>query len=450
MKRSILILFITFIYFTVVAQVEISADSADSARTAGNYCENRAQYRQAWQYYKLWLAGDTLNTGALNAVGRTALQLGRIQEARESYLKAYALDSTNFDAGLQLAKLHFQLKEYDSSLAFYERLLEQDSTNISFLKGAGDCLEKMGNTLTAINYYSAAVGLNKENASLAITLINIWLNLYHSIPGETGQFLDIAMDICDTALVYNPCHNNLLQAKGVIYFTDSNYPAADSTLSMLVNSGDSSAVNMRYIGMAKYRQDLYYDAVPYFEKLYADDTTNVETIMLLATCLSQTYDRGKALQLLNKAEKLLYPSDEELYNLALTRANTYIANDDTLNARKYYWEAYKLSKKNKSAMLARLAPLYQFRGRTIASLSREEYEQGLFVHVHYLRDPQVRKRLVTQIKRGSLVFTASQAILQDYVEDMFLKDTGRQRMASPDGDVSWVTPDELTRLIKLQ
>ncbi len=434
MKKLILVILAFFLYQAVVAQVNIDS-------TRGVASEKLAQYRQAYQHYQLWLIADTLNPEALNAVARTALQLGRIKEAEEHYLKTYTLDSTNFDAELQLAKLYFQQKKYSASLAFYDHLLEQDSTNISFLRGAGECIERMGFLPIAMNYYNAAVELNKENASLAIVLINILLALHQANPEDS---LSMAMEICDTAMVYNPDNKNLLQTKGVLYFIQENYPAADSTLSILVSGGDSSGINMRYLGLTKYRQNDYYDAIPYFEKLYVEDTTNVETILLLANCLRQTTDRNRALTLFDKAEKLMYPTNEERYNLALSRADTYRASGDTKNARKYCWEAYKLSKKNRTAILFRLAGLYYFGNKSLETIDRSEYEEGLFFHVLFLREPAMQNLRPESMYGTQAMLSKIQ--LKKYAEDMFFKDVNKLRMTSPDGEVTWITAEELKQL----
>jgi tetratricopeptide (TPR) repeat protein len=255
------------------------------------------------------------------------------------------------------------------------------------------------------------------------------------------------MEVCDTALVYNPAHHDLEQAKGVIYFIRSDYPAADSVLSRLVASGDSSALSLRYLSLAKYRQDLYDEAIPYFDRLYQLDPYNRETIMLLASCLGQTDNGDKALPLFDRAEKLMYPTEEEKYNLSLMRADTYEKKGDRQNAKKYYWDAYKLSSKNKTAMLTRLVWLCYFNRKDFETLSKEEYEQALLYNVLFMRELANRKTPIGSRQETAMMF--SKSALNLYIEDLFFKDADKVRMRSPDGEISWVTRDELTQLVKL-
>ena len=441
MKKTILTILLFFFWLNISAY---GKSPTDSAQIKGAACEQLQQYRKAYHYYNEWLSRDSLNTAALNATARTALFLGRVKEAETLYLKALDLDSANYYAGLQLAKLYFQIKDYHESLDYYQWLHEHDSTNISFLQGAGDCLSNLGYFPIALNYYNAAVELNKENAGLAITLINTLLRV-HSEQPEPPILLSTAMEVCDTALFYNPAHPDLMQAKGVIYFLDGKFPAADSVFSALLAAGDSSAFNLRYAGLAKYRQNKHFSAIPYFDKLYELDTTNIETVKLLGACLSH-YSTDKALQLFDKAEKLMYPPDEEKYNLSLMRADAYMRSNDFKNARNYYWDAYKLSSKNKRAMLFRLVLMCYMNNRNFETFSKEEYEQQLLYHVLFMRE----------LSKGKVSFDIQEtegaraiAILNLYIKDLFFKDEERARMRSPDGEISWVTLDELRRLVQL-
>jgi len=441
MKKTV---FAILLFFFGLNMPAFGQNPIDSAYLKGAACEQLQQYRKAYHYYSEWLSSDSLNTAALNATARTALFLGRVKEAEALYLKSLDLDSANYYAGLQLAKLYFQNQNYLQSLNYYEWLLKRDSTNISFLKGAGDCISNMGADPTAMDFYSAAVDLNPENASLAITLINTILRIHQMQPDT--DWLCLAMDACDTALFYNPAHPELERAKGVIYFLDDNYPAADSVFSALLARGDSSAAILRYAGLTKYRRNQCLDALPLFEKLHKLEPTDIDIILKLGDCLSRDYENEKALQFFDKAEKLMYPSDEEKYNLSLMRANTYARSYDSKNAQKYYWDAYKLSSKNKRAMLLRLVQSCFMSSKKFDALTKEEYEQQLLYHVLFMRE----------LSKGNVSLDIQQVegarainVLNLYIQDLFFKDTDKARMSSPDGDVSWVTLDELRRLVQL-
>jgi tetratricopeptide (TPR) repeat protein len=211
-----------------------------------------------------------------------------------------------------------------------------------------------------------------------------------------------------------------------------------------VAAGDSSTLNLRYVALAKYRQKRYMDAIPYLYKLYQSDTTNIEIITILGNSLSLTYDRQTALQFFDKAEKLMYPSDEEKFNLSLMRADTYVKTGDKQNAQKYYWEAYKLSK-NKIVVLTRLVSSYYLNSKNLAALSKQEYEQELLYRVLYLREIASRKTLTDFQRETKAIVTA---VINLYLEDLFFKDIEKVQISAPDGQINLITRDELTRLLQ--
>ena len=415
--------------------------TGDTARTLAQAYEGVLRYREAHHYYQRWLSADTICIDALNATARMALQLGRIEEGEQLYLRAYAIDSTNFNSGLQLAKLNFQLKNYEQAYNYYYALLLRDTTNISLLASVGDCLDEMGDPYS-INFYTEAVELNKENASLAITLINTMLRFSDNL--SATYLINRSMEVCDTALVYNPDSKALLRSKGVIYYLMENYPACDTVMSGLIAAGDSTMLNFRYLSLAKYNQELFYDAIPYMEYYYQNDTNNVEAAMLLGISLGRTYDRRRALSLFNHIEELIRPTKERLYNLAFQRGVVYQINNEPAQAAKYYWQAAGIDDTDKYAALNRLRTLYPFTVRQLEEASPEQYARGLFAHVTYLRSAK-EAPWISDNDRNVLY---SQSIISLFLEDMFFKSVERLQMESPDGKREWITYEELEKLIK--
>lgn len=414
--------------------------AGDTARTLAQAYEGLLKHREAYTYFGRWLSVDSTNIDALNATARMALHLGRIEEGERLYLQAHALDSTHFHSGLQLAKLHFQLKNFEKAYNYYYALLLQDTTNVSLLTSVGDCLTEMGNPI-AVNFYMEAVELNKENASLAIVLINALLGLRQYAP---ELYVNSALKVCDTALVYNPDNKALLRSKGAIYYLMKEYHACDSIVSGLIAAGDSAIVNFRYVSLAKYNQDLFFDAIPYMERYYEDNTDNTEAAMILGVSLGRTFDRKRALALFDHVEEVIQPKEEMLYQLALQRGIVYQANGNKSESAKNYWQAAQVSKKNQRILLSRLTNLYYLDKRRFEEATPELYARGLFAHVAYLRN--VEETPIDKENENNVAHAKS--ILSLFLEDMFFKDVNRLLMESPDGKKEWVTQEELERMVK--
>ena len=423
----------------ILSETPDAAIAGDTAHILAQAYESLLKYREAYTYYHRWLNADTLNIDALNATARTALQLGRVEEGKANYLKAYEIDSTHFNTGLQLAKLHYQFKHYQEAYDYYYALLLRDTANISLLTNVGDCLYQMGERWDAQYFYEEAVSLNKENASLSITFINTLLELREN---EPRFFIDHAMSVCDTALRYNPKNRGLLQGKAMIHYLDNNFHACDSLMRELIATGDSSIVNFRYVSLACYNQNEYFNALPYMEYYYQNDTTNIEAVMMLAVSLGRTYDRKRALLLLDRVEELIYPTQEQVSDLAFQRGIVHQANRNIAQAASYYWQAAQASSLQRRDILARLMSLYPISKNQWEQTGQQEYDKRLFVNVAYLR---AVNRMPSDKDNPTNVAYA-QSILSLYLEDMFFKDIDRVQMQTPDGIKEWITREELEKL----
>ena len=416
----------------------------DTLRSLAQAYEGLLKYREAYAYYSRWLSADSTSIDALGATARMALQLGRVQEGENLYLKAYALDTTHFNVGLQLAKLYYQLKNFNRAYDYYYALLLQDTTNVSLLTSVGDCLSEgdFFSKAFAINFYQEAVELNKENVSLAITLINAMLGIRDLAP---DIYMNRSMEVCDTALVYNPGNKSLLRSKGVIHFLKRDYYACDSIMTGLIEAGDSTLMNFHYAAMARFTENRYFSAIPYLEYLYMKDDENVDLIMKLGISYGNSYDRKRALSLFDEAERLLQPTAEQLYNLALQRGITYRANQEPSVAANYFWQASGLSKENRKAVLSMLVGLHSFYPpERLIQATPEQYARGLFAYVAYMRTV---KEAATEDNKDRNV-TSCRNMLSLFLEDMFFKDVDRLQMILPDGKREWITREELQLLSK--
>ena len=85
------------------------------------------------------------------------------------------------------------------------------------------------------------------------------------------------------------------------------YKQADSVYTGLLADGDSSFLNLKYAGAARYMSGHALDGVELLEKAYEIDSTDVETVMLYGASLGKTYDRKRAYELFDLAETNMQP-----------------------------------------------------------------------------------------------------------------------------------------------
>ena len=90
------------------------------------------------------------------ARGYQAKVAGDYQTAVDNYLKILAVDSTDYDARLALARLYTIQEKYKTSISFYNKIYRNDSTDVEALNGLGNCYILLDKSKTAIHYYECA------------------------------------------------------------------------------------------------------------------------------------------------------------------------------------------------------------------------------------------------------------------------------------------------------
>lgn len=398
----------------------------------GQAYEGLFKYPEAYALFYDCFQSDTTNVDFLTALARTAVNLGRASEAQRFFRQVLATDSTYFYANYQLARLYFQLGDYDEAIRKYEYLQQQDQDNPVLYRNIGDCYVRQEEWTGATIAYFQAYNLNRENAGLAGALINCLLRL-------GGDYIEEAVSICDTALYYNPGNRQLRRNKGMALYMCRRYAEADTVYSRLLADGDSTYLNFKYGGASKYYAGLYMASLEPLEIAYEQDTTSVEVCLLLGAALGKTYDRKRAYQMLDKAEKGLEPNPLLVNQLWFFRAETYKRDGRLEEAARLY---YQLWKKNPERIdvLSSLCSVYSVR-EISQYKNEEERSRGLFAEILYLN--QV-------LKSGQPLKSVDfhKFLLHTLYEDMFFKGVAEEPLLAPDGEKSTLSLVDLRALIR--
>lgn len=409
------------------------ADSADYGimSVVGQAYEGILKYKEAYCCYQHCLKMDTTNIDALNTVARAAFNFGRTTEAKRYFLKVLEVDSLNFYANHQLARLNYQLGDYGKAIEYYQVLSGTEGENPTIITGLADCFVMKRTapaTLTAVALYSRAFELNPENARLASTLVNVLLSI-----NESKE----AISVCDTGLFYNPGNPLLRHNKGMACYMAKNYLLADTLYSGLLAEGDSSFITMKYAGASRYMAGYPMNAIEPLEWAYEEDSTDVETALLLGAALGKTYDRKRAYQLFDQAEENMKPK-KFLLNLLLTfRGETLSRDGRRLEAQKLYYEAWK-NDPTRLDLLYKIENDYPNWDRHYKE--EEEKQRGLFIKNLYLN---------AYIKSGKSLkgYYYYRPFLESMYEDAFFRSLTELPMLAPDGKKSKLSVIDLRSLI---
>lgn len=418
--------------YTEVAEYASRLTKSDSADIQTMYAIGQAyegllNYKTAYRYYQYSFSLDTTRIDLLNTIARTAAYIGKSKDAEAYFQKSLQYDSTDFYANYQLGRLYTQSGRNTDAITRFSRLLEQYPDNPVLLRSIGDCHSRMDNLLSATAFYLQSFELNKENATLAATLVNHLL---------LTQRADVALAICDTALLYNPFNLSLYQNKGLVLFTLKEYTQADEIYSSIIESGDSTYKTLKYGAISKYYAGKYMDAIEPLERAFQADSASVEVCLLLASALGRTYDRQKAFALFDLAESLMQPNQALVNMLKQFRAETLVRDGKINQAATLYYELWNDNKKPN--YLHQIWLLYYDQSKVT---DEEHRQRSLFINV------LIANEYLQQNKEKGMQYQARRQ-LAVFHEDLFFRGEQEQTMLSPDNKKSTITLSALNELIQ--
>jgi tetratricopeptide (TPR) repeat protein len=428
-----------------------AADSSHSPTMflAGQAYEGLMKYRDAYRFYQHCLSIDSTRIDFLYSAARMAAHLGKLDDAEMYFLKTWEADTTDFYANIQLAQFYTQLGNDAKAGEYYMFLLEADPGNPALLKALGDCYFRLGERFNAVGSYWLAFENNKENAGLAATLVNTILSVKKDVEGIESivggisslvggvlpfeNLIETALDVCDTALFYNPGNLSLLQYKGATFFSAKKYQESDSVFSSLLAQGDSSYFNIKYAGCSKYYIGRNLEAADLLDIAFSKDSTAVDVCLLLGSALGRSYDRKRALELFNWAETLMKPAPAYVDLLSQFRGDTYV-RDGRIP------EAYRIWLTTKRSSL--LAGIYNRIG--IIDLSRTNDDDTRY-RCMFINVLMAEEQALFQNDPASMKFVRTR--LEQFKEDMVAKNIKEYPMIAPDNRKSTITIEQLDELI---
>lgn len=423
-------------------------DTTDLLYCSGKASEGVMRYNDAYRYYMAWLNQDSLNREAQIAVARSANLAGRTTEALKRYSQLAAEDTLDFAINFQLGRLYQQTGKPLKAIGIYNRIYAVDSTNITLLKRLGECYAGAGLYPAAILLYGNAFFLVPQNSGLALKAVNLIFTNKDNLP----DYLPYATALTDTALLYSPESVALRQSKGMLEYMANRFEKSEQIFTTLINEGDSSHINFKFLGLAKYRQHHYYDAskpLGRADSLFRDKNglrTDMELALVYAESLGRTRSSKDALRIFNEVEEQLQPDKRVLSQIALLCGMAYAYSSRMDKAKEYYWKAYKLYPKNQRALpnFVNLNYTLLVDDSIRMKASETEIKKALFAHILFLQEV----RDDTPAEKETL-HKSSRDILRKALEEMFFQSEDQLTVIDPDGKKITYSSDEIRKIINL-
>ena len=414
------------------------ADSANFTTMSllGQAYEGLLKYKDAYNSFKVCYELDSTRIEMLNSLARNASNIGKIGEAIIYYKQVLESDSANFYANYQLGRLYVTLDRYKEALKYYDNLLENDPENTTILRAKGDCYTSMDFSELALENYWAANRTNVENASLAAIVVNLMLSLID--PDD----LDDAIEICDTALYYNPGHKGVRQKKAMVYYVQKKYDQANDVYSELLDDGDSSYMTLKYCGFSRYYARKWQSAIEPLEKAYEMDPAAVDVCLLLGITLGRTRDPEKAFEYFDRAELLLAPNPAFIRMLVIFKAEMYCKTGDCNQGAEMYYLYWEEGERQMSWLL-NIDLCY--RRKSLEDMTDDERQR--YLYIMFLHATELIENPSVQIMRMTTQNRYVLSVLKKYDEEMFFRGADNLPMVLPNNIKTTLTKEKLKEII---
>jgi tetratricopeptide (TPR) repeat protein len=123
-------------------------------------------YPKAIEIWEHYLHHDNKNVTVLTRIADTYRKVRNLQKSRTIYQQVLAIEENNPYALIGLGHLHYDFKEYDKALFYWERMIDTrgaDEIDIRVLTSVGNCHRKMRNFSSGIEVFRKALEIVPDN-----------------------------------------------------------------------------------------------------------------------------------------------------------------------------------------------------------------------------------------------------------------------------------------------
>lgn len=274
------------LFFLILLLISLKAEAQTSALAIGDESYALGNYTKAIKAYKLHDKPEEIH----EKIAKAYLALGNYDKALQFYSKAFEKDSTNISLQYNYGKILFKTKAYKHAKDMFIQLSDKNPKNPNFYYELGLAQEKISDTITAAQQsFKRAFELDKTHQKAIYKLAK------HEL--QKRNFESVHQYV-DKGLQSYQKNTQLISLKAQSY----------------------------------YWQEMYDDAVVWFEKLIGLGESSQFIHEKLSYCYVRLYDNKNALIHCEKALKYEPMNASNLFILA----KIYQQEHDFTNAEKYY------------------------------------------------------------------------------------------------------------------
>jgi len=256
------------------------------------------QYQKAIEIWEQYLVHDDKNITVLTRIADAYRKVRDFKNSKNNYLKVLEMEEANPYAIIGLGHLHYDFKEYDAALSYWERMLEsaEDHQNVDIrvLTSIGNCHRKLKTFNKGIPFFETVLGREPSNFYALFGLADCYRGM-----NQVNNSLSFWLRI----LEQDPRNKMILTRAGDAYRNLKDFDNAKNFYERALNIEYDTYAVMGLALIAK-EQGKHEEAIISFKRLIQQDTKNYRLYSELADCYVKTGDKRDAIEILESFQKL--------------------------------------------------------------------------------------------------------------------------------------------------
>ncbi|NVO11650.1 MAG: tetratricopeptide repeat protein [Bacteroidales bacterium] len=271
------------------------------------------------------LAPDTIKYSL--SLAKVYYSIGKTKIAQPIFTKLCAQDSLNWMYCFYLTDIYMQKGLYKNALPIYSRFYAQDTTNTLYIDKLAFCYLRMENYDRAISLYEKSKLLNSKN----ITALKNLSYLYFR-----KNMIDTAIYQLNKGIEYDSTDMDLFFRRAEIYYSKDYHFKSRPDYLRVLESGDSSKVILKKIGIGLAYNDQPIDALNYLLPSYQKDSSDYETTSYIGQSYYKLKQYRKSIKYYDRVLKILMPISKQVDYTNILLADSYRDTSLYNEAIKYY------------------------------------------------------------------------------------------------------------------
>jgi tetratricopeptide (TPR) repeat protein len=206
-------------------------------------------------------------------------------------------DSTDPVIWLELAKIYQRQSKVDEAAQIYNRLWSSDSLNIWYPRQLGGLMIRNERYKEAAFFFEKVVEQDSSDQVSFLRLGQAYIKL--KWPDK--------IPVLDKAIRQDSIQPLLYRYRGGLWFGTGNFKQSEIDLKTAYELGDSSAFTFRHLGISQFQQSKYQEALDILTLAVRIDSLDTESWYYLGFCYKWTEDLTQAISCLDRALKIAIP-----------------------------------------------------------------------------------------------------------------------------------------------